>query len=213
VVSVKIYVEGGGDSKSLQVQCREGFRKLIEKLEFTGRMPAIVAGGSRAGAYDKFSTAAAQHDPGLYPILLVDSEEPVEESAGSPDAPVAWNHLHSYDKWERPAGADNDQAQLMVTCMETWIMADHGALQTACGSRLQVSALMPADAYLEARSPHEVQQALGHATRNCGSGQIYRKGHRSFELLGKLNPQSLKAHLSHFRRFVATLERHLGQSQ
>ncbi len=54
MVSVKIYVEGGGDSKEQQSRCREGFSKLIEKAGFQGRMPSIVACGGRDSVFDNF---------------------------------------------------------------------------------------------------------------------------------------------------------------
>jgi hypothetical protein len=129
-VNVKIYVEGGGDSKEQHARCREGFSKLIEKAGFRGRMPRIIAGGGRESTYDRFKTATAAGAQAAYPMLLVDSEDPVPEEETVPDSALAWVHLKSRDNWDRPAGVKNDQAQLMVTCMETWIMVDREALRT-----------------------------------------------------------------------------------
>lgn len=123
-MNVKIYIEGGGDSKSQHVQCREGFRKLFENAGFAGRMPWTVAGGGRGSTFDAFKTAAAIGSPDTVPMLLVDSEDPVT-------APTAWGHLQARDGWECPANITDDQAQLMVTCMETWIMADRAAMNRA----------------------------------------------------------------------------------
>ena len=61
MVSVRIYIEGGGDSKDLQSRCREGFRKLIEKTGFEGRMPSTVACGGRNNAYDMFKSNYSAH--------------------------------------------------------------------------------------------------------------------------------------------------------
>jgi predicted ATPase len=47
LVNVKLHLEGGGDSKELQIRCREAFSKLIAKAGFAGRMPRIKACGSR----------------------------------------------------------------------------------------------------------------------------------------------------------------------
>ncbi len=44
---VKVYVEGGGDSKELRTRCREGFSKLVERAGFKDRMPKFVACGGR----------------------------------------------------------------------------------------------------------------------------------------------------------------------
>lgn len=198
-MKVKIYIEGGGDSKSQHVQCREGFRKLFENAGFAGRMPRTVAGGGRDSTFEAFKTAAAIGSQDAVPMLLVDSEDPVS-------APTVWEHLQVRDGWERPADVTDDQAQLMVTCMETWIMADRAALNRAFGSPLQTSALLPLSA-LETRPRDAVQDVLAHATRNCGRDKAYNKGRRSFQVLAYLNPETLKQRLPYFRRLVETLDR------
>lgn len=204
---VKIYVEGGGDSKEQHVRCREGFRKLINKAGFTQRSPAIVACGSRLSAYDQFKAATVSNND-VYPILLVDSEDPVRNTDENPDSEAVWQHLRVRDNWERPSGATSEQAQLMATCMETWIMADHKALQDFFGQCLQTSALLPLH-NIEERTRHEVQEKLAHATRTCGRGRSYVKGEKSFKVLAELDPATLKKYLPHFRRLIATLERRL----
>lgn len=206
MVKVTIYVEGGGNSKELQSRCREGFRKLIEKTK-VARNPAIVACGGRDQAFKKFKIAASTA-VGELPLLLVDSEDPVKVTDENLDSAEAWNHLNARDKWEKPAGVANDQAQLMTTCMETWIMADQQALKNFFGQHLQTSALL-SEQNLEARTRDEVQDKLVWATRDCGKDRCYAKGKRSFKALEHLNPETLKKHLPHFRRFVTTLERHL----
>lgn len=57
-MSVKVYVEGGGDSSALKRKCREGFREFFRKIGLQGRMPRIVACGPRNNAYDDFCTAS-----------------------------------------------------------------------------------------------------------------------------------------------------------
>jgi hypothetical protein len=59
-VSATIYLEGGSSgpgSKDLQIRCREGFRKLLEKCNYKGRMPHLVACGSRGAAFGDFKIA------------------------------------------------------------------------------------------------------------------------------------------------------------
>lgn len=202
--AVKLYVEGGGDSKELHARCREGFRKLLEGAGFKGRMPRIVAGGGRRAAFDMFRTALTAVGGPDYSILLVDSEEPVTTAP--------WEHLQTRDGWVRPDGAADDQAHLMVTCMETWAMADHDALHTVFGDCLQTSALLP-EASLEARPRIEVQEALELATRSCGPRRAYRKGERSFEVLARLRPARLRQCLWWFRRLLQALDGHLPQRQ
>lgn len=208
MVKVTIYVEGGGNSKELQSRCREGFRKLIEKTK-VARNPAIVACGSREQTFKKFKTAASVAD-GEFPLFLVDSEDPVKVTDENPDSTEAWNHLKARDNWDKPSGVANDQAQLMTTCMETWIMADQPALSVFFGQHLQTSALLPV-LNLEARTRDEVQDKLVWATRDCGKDRSYAKGKRSFKVLEHLNPETLRKHLPHFRRFASTLERYLNK--
>lgn len=196
-MKVRLYIEGGGDSKSQHINCREGFRKLLERAGFLGRMPATKACGSRNAAYDDFQTALSTAAPDEYPVLLVDSEAPVNQAA--------WQHLLSRDGWQRPARAEDDQAQLMVQCMESWCVADRDALHEFFGASLREGAL-PALDNLEIQAKESVQDALIDATRDCGRDRGYKKGKRSFELLAHLDPIQLKRHLPHFARLCEMLD-------
>ncbi len=188
-MKIRLYIEGGGDSKSQHISCREGFRKLLERAGFQGRMPSTKACGGRDAAYGDFQTALRTAAPDEYPVLLVDSEAPVNQSA--------WQHLSSSDRWPRPAGAEDDQAQFMVQCMESWCVADRNALRQFFGVSLRESAL-PALNNLEAQTKESVQDAFISATRDCGRDRGYKKGKRSFELLAQLDPAELTKHLPHF---------------
>ncbi len=201
VRKVEVYVEGGGDSKDVKIRCREGFHKLLDRTGLK-RKPRFIPCGGREAVFDKFKTALRAKD--AHPVLLVDSEDVLK----SPDI-NAWEHLQSRDAWMRPEGVLNDQAQLMVTCMETWIMADQDALHAFYGAALNKNALLPAYE-LESRERHVVQQTLENATRSCGNDKMYRKGKRSFRILGELNPAVLEKHLPHFAHLVATLAKLLN---
>ena len=206
-MSVTVYVEGGGDRAQLKAQCRRGFQKLLNKAGFGGRMPRVVACGSRNDAFRDFKIALrerAERKDDEYPILLVDSEDPVTGSNRSDANPSgAWRHLSRRDNWTRPSGAEDDQAQLMVTTMETWLLADRQTL-IAYFPAMSASALPP-DTNLESRRKKEVSDALQNATQSSSKGR-YHKGKHSFDLLGSVQPEELKRRLPHFRHFVATLE-------
>jgi len=176
-------------------------------------MPKFVAYGGREGTFNIFRAALKNCDADTYPILLVDSEEPVIEHDIDPNSDVAWNHLASYDHWTRPEGSSNDQAQLMVTSMETWLMADQITLRTYFGSRLRTSALIPINPQLETRTRGEMLQALEDATANCGRNKGYSKGKHSFNILGELNPKVLRTNVPHFNRLIESLNLHLEQRQ
>lgn len=199
-MKVKLYIEGGGDSRSLHIKCREGFRKLFDRAGFTNPSPTTKACGSRDAAYDDFKKACASGYTDVFPVLLVDSEDPVHDSV--------WRHLQNRDGWNKPEGATDDQAQLMVQCMETWCVADQQTLQDFFGQYLQMGAL-PALNDLEEVSKDVVQKALSNATKQCGKDRAYAKGKRSFELVGQLNPGELKKHLPHFVRLCDMLNEKL----
>ena len=203
-MSAALYLEGGAawpGSKELQSRCREGFRKLLEKSGFKGRMPRLTACGSRDEAFKRFKIAHADKAPNDYVAMWIDSEDP------PPDLNETWAHLRRRDDWARPLGATDDQVLFMTTCMETYIVADREALATHYGGKLQVSAL-PALINLEDRTRHDIQDALFHATRNCTNA--YNKGKRSFELLPHLAPATLEQHLPSFRRCRRILRENLG---
>src|SRR5256885_2202952 len=103
VSEAKVYVEGGGDhNKQLNIRCREGFRKLLEKCGFERRMPRIVACGGREAAYRDFATAHRSGELN-YSALFIDSEDAVA------NAEQPWEHLKQRDGWDRPDGATDEQ--------------------------------------------------------------------------------------------------------
>ena len=203
-MSVRVYVEGGGN-KATDSDCKRAFHTLLTKAGFAGRLPRVLPCGPRNEAFNDFRTALRNSTSDDYPILLVDSEDPVAD-ANQPDADPsgAWRHLAQRDGWTRPDGAADDQAQLMVTAMETWLLADRQAL-AAYFSGMNASAL-PADTELEDRRREDVLRALDNAARPSSKGG-YAKGSDAFALLAQADPTALRSRLPHFRRFVETLDR------
>lgn len=195
-MNVKLYVEGGGDSEEVQARCREAFRKLLEKAGFKGRMPRIVACGGRNATFDDFRTAHSDPKKRYFPILLVDSEGTVSSQP--------WEHLTQRDGWTRPDGASEEQAQLMVACMETWILADRETVRKLFKKDLRENSLLPVGD-LERRGKDAVQQSLEDGTRGCPRDRQYLKGKRSFQVVAELDPAVLERELPHFKRLLETL--------
>ena len=87
---------------------------MLDKAGFGGRLPRVVACGSRNDAFRDFKIALrerVERKDDEYPILLVDSEDPVAGSDRSDANPSgAWSHLSRRDDWTRPSGAKDDQA-------------------------------------------------------------------------------------------------------
>ncbi len=203
MTNAKIFVEGGGnDSRELIARCREGFRKLLEKSNFTNHLPRIIPCGSRNEAYDNFKTAFRQGNL-AYVALLVDSEDPVA------DGEKPWEHLKTRDNWERPVGATDDQVFLMTTCMETWIIADQDGLKRFFERHKPClrTAGLPSAVNLETKLRHPVQDALVTATQDCANA--YAKNKRSFEALANVDPAVLRQLLPAFARLERILKDNL----
>ena len=195
-MSIKIYVEGGGDSKDLKRRCRRGFAQFIEKAGLQGRMPRIVACGSRQNAYESFRLALDTQN-GI-PMLLVDSEE-------SLTATCPWEHLRrrTGDGWERPSGATSDHCHLMVQVMESWFFADISALESFFGQGFQKSAL-PANQNVEQIPKKDVFNGLARATKHTYKGS-YHKGSHSFAVLADINPKLVEKVAPNAERFLDVL--------
>ena len=196
-MSIKVYVEGGGDSNQLRRQCRNGFREFFSKAGLEGHMPRVVACGSRQRAYDQFCTAINEAEAGSFIVLLVDSETAVAAS----DSP--WEHLRKRDNWIQPSAATDDSAQLMVQCMEAWFVADRQSLSAYFARDFKADAL-PARDDVEAIAKSDLERTLRQASSSCSKG-AYRKGRHSFELLGYLEPNKVMESSPHARRLIDTL--------
>ena len=192
-MSVKLYVEGGGDSKTLKTACRRGFSRFIEKAGAAGRMPSVVACGSRENAYDSFRAALASGDNA---ILLVDAEKPV--TAVGP-----WEHLKGRDNWDRPTGTTDLQCHLMVQVMESWFLADMAALGSYYGQGFRRQAL-PQNQNIEDVSKPDVNNGLDQATRHTQKGP-YSKGKHSFEILERLDPTKVVGASPYAKRFIEAI--------
>ena len=194
LVSIRLYVEGGGDSKKLKIACRKGFSQFLEKAGLAGRMPRIVACGGRENAYESFKTAQGTGDG--QPMLLVDAEGPV--LAAGP-----WQHLGARDGWNCPGGSTDHQCHLMVQVMESWFLADRNALTSFYGGRFKENAL-PGHRNIEQVPKQDVLRGLEDATRRTRKGP-YSKGAHSFDLLGSLDPGRVEGAVAYAKRFLDAL--------
>ena len=202
-MKVKVYVEGGGDTRALRAQCREGFRDFFCKAGLEGRMPSIHPCGGRQKAFKDFRTAFKNAGAKYFIILLVDSEDSVgvEESS--------WAHLKRRDNWDTPEAATDDNAYLMVQCMESWFLADQDKLAAFFGDEFHPKAL-PARPEVEDIPKQDVLNGLKAAAWNCGKKGEYHKGGHSFKILSCLDPEKVTAASPHAKRLIETLMRKAG---
>jgi hypothetical protein len=201
VVTIRLFVEGGGnDNRLLKRACREGFSKFLARAGFAGRMPRIVACGSRNDAYDSFQTAC---DEGLPAILLVDAEEALQG-----DSPT--QHLKARDKWKFSQQIDDEQVHLMIQCMENWFLADTSTLSEFYGQGFQTNAL-PKALLVESVTKQAVFAGLEQATRNTKTKGRYSKGGHSFAILARIDPEKVRRAAPSVERLLTYLDQVLAR--
>jgi len=196
-VKVVVYVEGGGDKKKTQDDCRRGFGQLFEKIVQTGYQAKVIACRGRESAFDEFKTDVKRGKEGFL-ILLVDSEGPVDPDVNS------WAYLSTNDRWKKPKAASNDQAHLMVQCMESWFLADPEALRTYYKQGFLIRSL-PRRRNVEEILKRDVARVLEHSTRSTQKG-VYHKTRHGFDLLALIAPPRLRDASARARRLFAVLE-------
>lgn len=201
-MKIKVYVEGGGQTKALRTKCRRGFSAFFSKAGLSQK-PAVVACGTRNDAYDDFCTAVKTVEADTLPLLLVDSEASVAN--GNTDAP--WDHLKTRDGWNKPNGAAENQAHLMVLCMESWFMADKDALAEFFGNGFHRNSL-PRQADIEAIPKATLYSCLKNAARPTKK-KTYGKGDHSFGILAMVDPQKVQEASQWAKRLITTLKEKL----
>ena len=175
-----------------------GFSSFFDKASLAGRMPRVVACGGRQAAFDKFRTALHSSNEEEFIVLLVDSEGPVAEGRGP------WHHLRTQDGWDRPSAASDENAHLMVECMENWFLADKDGLAAYFGPGFNRNRL-PARADVERVAKIRVLDGLKNASRQSRKGE-YGKGRHSFDILEQADSVSILAASPHAKRLVDTLK-------
>jgi hypothetical protein len=199
-VSVRIYVEGGGNSKDTLKRCNEGFASYCQKLAPTNRQPRVVACGGRQQAFNRFSTAVSSSQASDISVLLVDSEAPVT-------AATAVQHLHSRDGWDFPA-LDHHRVFLMVQAMESWFLADREALANFYDGGFLANSLPGSPTNVEAVLKDDLEPRLKHASKPTETKGEYHKVRHGFALLALTDPAKVgnaSPHAKFFNEFLSGL--------
>lgn len=198
-MKVVVYVEGGGDKRKILDDCRRGFGQLFEKVVPTLHRPRVIACGGRGCAFHDFQRDVSQGREGFL-ILLVDSEGPVSANVTS------WGYLSARedDQLDQPPGTTEEQAHLMVQCMESWFLADREALSGYYGQGFLTNSL-PARVNVEEILKRDIEAGLEHASQHTQKGP-YHKTRHGFDLLALLDPAKLRSASEHARRLFEVLE-------
>jgi len=180
-VSVRVFVEGGGDQRRTQTACRKAISIFFGKMLGDRPKPRIVSSGSCDQAYRDFSRALSG-DTGPFAVLLVDSEDPV------PAGTTAAAHLRGRD--HRTGPLPNGRVHLMVQCMEAWFLTDNAALAEYYGNGFKQSAL-PRNPRIEEIGKRDVLRGLERATVET-SKQAYHKTRHGFDILKRFSPEAVR---------------------
>jgi hypothetical protein len=208
VTQFAFYVEGGGDTAQQKAELRQGFDGLLERVKSSARDKRLgwklVCAGDRRAAYEAFIDAV-RTNPNAVNVLLVDSEDPVAPETGDParDAAARVAHLRQRDGWDLSA-TPAERVHLMVRCMETWIVADPGALAVYYGQGFAPNNL-PARLNLEDEPKPDVNDKLARATRGTQKGEYGKIKHAS-QLLQRIDPARVAQRCPRFGTLMRWLE-------
>jgi len=214
VKQVAFFVEGEEDPKDTRVEMklRKTFNRVFGELEAQAREKGIRLQfrlyGSRGATYQKFREAHEERErSGVYPVLLVDSEDPVECDEPLVEPGRCWEHLRdrAHDQWARPDGAEDEQCQLMVQAIEAWLFADAAALQDFYKQGFRPKSL-PNTENVEKIPKLDHLKTLEAATKDTQKGRYHKVGHLS-PLLFRLDMGKVRSRAPFCERIFVTLRR------
>jgi hypothetical protein len=209
VTEIAIYVEGGGDTPDQKAELRRGLDGLLDNVKSKAREKRLrwklIPSGGRLTTYEAFINAL-RTNPGTINVLLVDSETPIAAAPDDTDqdAEIRVAHLTQCDRWDL-SEAHPERVHLMVQCMETWIVADRGALRNFYGPRLALNSL-PRRVNLEEEPKVDVYGKLMRATRATQKGEYGKIRHAS-QLLQRINPTQVAERCPRFAILIRWLEK------
>lgn len=165
----------------------------------------MIPCGGRKQAYDAF-VDALEKEPEVFNVLLVDSEDPIAITV------PPWKHLAERlgDGWSEPAGTDDARCQMMVACMEAWLLADPAGMTKHFGGNFDVGKLPPAN-QSETRTKGDIDDALKKATSPTPAKE-YQKIRDGAKLLEKVNPAEVRKHCKWCERLFQALGAAIGAS-
>lgn len=191
-MSVRIFVEGGGDNEDTITRCRQGFGAYCAKVTREKSCPKIVPCGGRDHTFKKFKSAIKANKAEEQYALLVDSE-------GSVGSKNSVDYLSERDRWEFPP-LNDDQVFLMVQAMEAWFLADREMLAAFYDGGFLANSLPGTPTNIEAVRKDDLEPGLKRASRPTKKGEYHKTKH-GFALLGLIDPLKVETGSPHARQF------------
>jgi hypothetical protein len=201
VREIWLHVEGGGNANQKE-RLRQALGTFLNELQYRARAKGvrlrITFWGPRSETYIAFSRSRSQ-EPATLHLLLVDSEGPVNTSARQ--------HLMQVDGWNL-SNVPEDGCHLMVEVMESWFLADPGALENYFGQGFSVDALPPTRD-VEQVAKDTVLEKLNRAAR-ATKKQRYDKGRDTHLILARLDASKVRSRAPHCDRLFTMIEQQLA---
>ena len=200
VKEIRIYIEGGGDSKNQKSSLTKGFSKffleLVKEATTKNIKWNIIMCGTRNNTFRDFKNALKSH-PDAFNVLLVDAEAPVNKKS-------PWEHLKFRDNWDKPTEVNDDNCHLMVQTMEAWFIADIDALKTYYRQGFKVSGI-PKTPHVETIAKDDLERIIKIATANTSKKEYHKINHAS-ELLGKIDANKVRQASPYCDRIFTTIQ-------
>ncbi|MGV3722662.1 MAG: DUF4276 family protein [Actinomycetota bacterium] len=213
VKQIAFFIEGEEDPNDSrdEMKLRKTFHKVFNALDNSAKLRGIRLQfrlyKSRNATYQKFCEAVAANKRGVYPVLLVDSEDPVPHADPLGDPEVCWRHLRNRpdDRWERPVGVEDEQCQLMVQAIEAWLFADPEALALFYKQKFRKQGL-PNTPNVEEIPKSKHLESLEIATKDTQKGRYHKVRHLS-PLLASLDMTKVRKRAPFCDRIFVSLTR------
>ena len=160
----------------------------------------MIVCGPRHNTYENYNRAITHSHKDALNILLVDSENPVEEAP--------WEHLKTHDRWDLNISHD-EKCHLMVQCMESWIITDVELLKDFYGHNFNENSL-PDNPHVEEINKSDIETSLKNATRNSQKGEYHKINHGP-KILERLNVTCVRETAPHCDRLFTTLTEKMSE--
>ena len=194
---IRLYIEGGGDSKKTSTPLRRGFHAFFSSIREMATQKRIrfnlIMGGSASETCKDFFEAG-RANPEAVTLLLLDSDCPV--------SPAQEDYL--FLRQAHGCQVSKDSCHLMVQIMEAWFLTDLEALKNFYGNDFNERKI-PGNPRVEEVDKGQILNGLKEATQNTRK-KSYHKIHHASELLALIDPAKVRQAAPHCDRLLTALE-------
>ncbi len=206
VAGIRIYIEGGKQSKNSNISLREGFSAFFGELKEKAREKRIkfdvVLCGNSAETYKDFLIGVKYHQ-NSFVAFLIDSDNEVSEK----DTPKSFLQKQEKSRNWNFENVENEQCHLMVQIMESWFLADVETLKSFYGQNFKHS-VIPRQPNVEKIVKLDVESSLDKATNKTSKGKYHKIKHGA-DLLSKIETAKIRVKAEHCNRLFETINKNL----